>query len=170
MDSNFDERSEEDADTSIQGHITEPSFSLIESNVDETSRPKKATFNMKTNRKRQAEEDFSIIKGLAQSIAEKRSRLERLSTPATNPVESFSQYIAQSLSELDTNMRHLAQHKISEILVQAQNGTLTNDYRPLPTMQPQAQFFRQENIQRSSQVGQSPSSTVNSKEHIQYIM
>ena len=106
---------------------------------------------MKPNRKRQAEEEFKIIQGLAQSLAERKSKTQKSNKPATNPVEPFCQYVAQTLSALDTGVRHLAEHKISQILFQAQTGTLAqeNPYGSIAPIQPQPHFFQTENTQYS---------------------
>ena len=79
---------------------------------------------MKPNRKRQAEEEFDLIQGLAKSIAERKLKAQKSDKPATNSVESFCNYVTQTTYELDSGVLHLTQHKISQILFQAQTGSL----------------------------------------------
>ena len=67
---------------------------------------------------------MKLIKGLAQSIVERRAMAEKTEKSVNNPVESFCQYVAHTLSELDPGVRHLVQHEISQVLLQVQTGTL----------------------------------------------
>ena len=124
---------------------------LFDNQLHETPRSTKEPLNLKPNRKRQAEEEFNLIQGLAQSIAEGKSKAQKSDKPATNPVESFCQYVAQTMLELDTGVRHLTQHKISPILFQAQTGSLAqeNQFGSMAPVRPQPQFFQPENTQYS---------------------
>ena len=135
-----DEIFDEDEQTSANG----PSPS-IESEQEEDATPKstKEPLKLKPNRKRQAEEEFKLIKGLSQSIAERR-QAQKAKKPVTNPLETFGNYVGQTLSELDNSIRHLAQHRINEILFQAQTGTLRQDnlLGILPPIQAQPPLYQ----------------------------
>ena len=108
----------------------------------ETPRSTKEPIKLKTNRKRQAEEEYKVIQGLAQNIAEKRQKKANLEKSASNPVLSFCKYVAQSLTELEPQVRHVAQHRISEILFQAQTGTLVQENQYRQPNRPQPQHFQ----------------------------
>lgn len=84
-----------------------------------------------------------MIQGLAKSIAERKSQAHKSDKPATNAVESFCQH--------DPEVQHLTQHKISQILFQAQSGSLApeNLLRSMAPIPPQSQFFQPENTQYS---------------------
>ena len=81
---------------------------------------------------------------MAQSIAERRKEAQKTEKSANNPVESFFQYVAHPLSELDPGIRHLAQHKISQVPLQAQTGPLVleSPYGYMAPKQPQPHSFQ----------------------------
>lgn len=87
-----------------------------------------------------------MIQGLAKSIAERKSQAHKSDKPATNAVESFCQYAAQTMNEHDPGVQHLTQHKISQILFQAQSGSLApvKPLRSMAPIPPQSQFFQPE--------------------------
>ena len=98
---------------------------ITENAANETPRGTQESVKLKPNRKRQADEELKLITGLAQSITERRALAQRTEKSVNSQVESFSQYVSHTLSELDPRVRHLAQHKISQVLFQAQTGLLT---------------------------------------------
>ena len=55
--------------------------------------------------------------------------------------------MAQTLSELDTKVQHLAQHKINQILFQAQTGLLAQEspYGSMVPIPSQPHFFQRDN-------------------------
>ena len=120
--------------------------------MEETPRGTKELNRLKPNRRRQAEEELKLIKGLAQSISERRAKVQRTEKATNTAIEHFSQYVAHTLYDLDNGARHLAQHKISQVLFQAQTGTLTvdNPYGFMAPTQPQPQFFQPPTLQFSS--------------------
>ena len=115
----------------------------------ETGRGSQETVKLKPNRKRQADEELIVIKGLAQSITERTAKAQRMEKSANSQVDSFCQYVSHTLSELDPRVQHLAQHKISQVLFQAQTGSLTvkSLYGFMASNQPQPQFFHSNSIQ-----------------------
>lgn len=66
----------------------------------------KRAIKLETNRKRQAEEEFTLIQGLAQSLAERKSKAQESNQPATYPVESFCKYVAQTMYEPESDTWH----------------------------------------------------------------
>ena len=82
---------------------------------------------IKPNRKRQADEEFKLIKGLTESIAERRKR-KLIENQSASPDDAFGRYIIQTLAELDSNVKHLAQYHINDILFQAQTGELARSH------------------------------------------
>lgn len=90
-----------------------------------------------SSRKRQADEEFTLIKSLSQSMAEKHKR-KKIATQGNIMLQSFANYIANALSELDSKTCHLAQNKINNIIFQAQDGLLVPEV-PSPMMQSPAQ-------------------------------
>ena len=98
---------------------------INENAANKTPRGTQESVKLKPNRKREADEELKLIKGLAESITERRAKTQRTEKPVNSQVESFCQYVSHSLSELDPQVRHLAQLKISQVLFQAQTGLLT---------------------------------------------
>ena len=90
-----------------------------------------------TSRKKQAEEEYQLIKNLSESIAERHKRQKLDKSVAKNSLEAFGKYVTQALSEMNSEMCHLAQHKINTILFQAQTGFLLQDSQSAATMQQQ---------------------------------
>lgn len=116
---------------------------------------------IKPNRKRQADEEFKLIRGLTESIAERKKRRQMLENQSTGPDEAFGRYVIQTLSELDSYVKHLAQYRINDILFQAQTGELTRSQRigtrvPIPahqhTFHPQYNMLHISNQMRSNQL------------------
>ncbi len=159
-----EERFEEDNESAENT----PSAS-IDNDVEETPRSTKEPLKLKPNRKRQAEEEFKLIQGLAHSIAERKAKTQQTKKPATNHVESFGLYVTHTLSELDTRTQHLAEHKINEILFKAQSGLLAEEYSyetmNMP-MRPQQQFLQPYGMQYSMTGMNQPIST-NSQFHVE---
>ena len=87
-----------------------------------------------TSKRKQAEEEYHLIKNLSQSIANKHKRKRN-----NTIFEAFGNYVAQALSELDKVASHLAQNKINNIF-QAQAGLLTQEMQTQAMMQPQSQI------------------------------
>ena len=56
---------------------------------------------------------------------------------SSDPADALGRYVIQTLSELDSNIRHLAKHCINSISFQAQTGELTQGMRlaPIPAHQ-----------------------------------
>ena len=100
----------------------------------------KEPIKIKPNRKRQADEEFKLIKGLTESIAEKRNKRQTSENQSAGPDDAFGRYILQTLSELDKDVKHLVQYRINDILFQAQTGELTKNQSmgtraPIPAQQ-----------------------------------
>lgn len=94
------------------------------------------------SRKRQADDEFNLIKSLSQSITEKHKRPKSVHQ-SNNMLVAFGNYIANALSELDSRTCHLAQNKINNIIFEAQAGLLVpvqavQEMQP-PMMPPQTQ-------------------------------
>ena len=89
---------------------------------------------IKPNRKRQADEEFKLIKGLTESIVERRKR-KLIENQSASPDDAFGRYIIQTLAELDSNVKHLAQYRINDILFQAQTGELARSHSNTGTYQ-----------------------------------
>ena len=100
----------------------------------------------------QADEEFKLIKGLAESIRENKKPKENNQISA---VEMFGKYVTESLSELEPRMRHIAQHYISEILFNAQMGTLGQTH----ITNNNHQMYYQQNMQQNMQ--QDPNQQIN---------
>ena len=79
-----------------------------------------------------------MIKNLSQSIANKQKR-KRPEKKDDTIYEAFGNYVAQALSELDSQTSHLAQNKINNIIFQAQAGLLTQEMQTQTMIQPQPQ-------------------------------
>ena len=103
-----------------------------------TSQPLKRRL---TTRKKQAEEEYNLIKNLSQSVANKN---KRKNPPKQNDTmfEAFGNYIAKALSELDGLTSSLAQNKINNILFQAQAGLLRQELQTQSVIQPQRNYFQ----------------------------
>jgi uncharacterized protein len=86
-----------------------------------------------------AKEEYQLIKGLAASIAQRQKR--KMQDCVENAHSSFGSYVAQTLSEMEPRMKYMAQHKISDILFQAQSGTL-GQYQHTGTIPQQPQFVQ----------------------------
>ena len=78
----------------------------------------------KLSRKNQAEEEFQLIKGLANSINERYSKKPKLGERKDNALKMFGCYVTETLTTLEPKIKHLAQHHINNILFQAQMGSL----------------------------------------------
>ena len=100
---------------------------------------KKPLAKPKAVRKRQAEGEDKLIKGLAESLAGKKEK--KVQSPK-DTLEHFGNYVTQSLAELDPQICNLAKFKINNILYQAQVGALTdfNNNFPLQSFPPQQQY------------------------------
>ena len=125
---NEDENLDDEVESLIQMKDTpEPSEASTSSVTPKTSKARGSSG------KRQHEED-KLIQSLTQSISSKLSKKSEGSKQ--NPTTTFANYIASQLSELDAKTRAVAQHKINEILFQAQMGTLMeNEARRFPPQQ-----------------------------------
>ena len=86
------------------------------------------------SRRKQAEEEYHLIKNLSQSVANKHK------TKRNDTIyEAFGNYVAKALSELDKVASNLAQNKINNIIFQAQAGLLTQEIQTPTVFQPQPQ-------------------------------
>ena len=93
-----------------------------------------------TSRRKHAEEEYQLIKKLSPSIANKHKR-KTLQKKNDTIFEAFGNYVAQALSELDSQVSHLAQNKINNIIFQAQAGLLTQEVQAQTMMQPPRNYF-----------------------------
>ena len=78
----------------------------------------------KLSRKKQAEEEFQLIKGLATSINDRNRKKQKAEGKKDNALHMFGCYVTETLTTLEPKMKHLAQHHINNILFQAQMGSL----------------------------------------------
>ena len=96
----------------------------------------------KASRRRQAEEEYTLIKSLTQSM-ENRHKRKKTEKKTETTFDAFGNYVAKALSELDSQTSHLAQNKINNIIFQAQAGLLSQE---IPTQrvqsQPQRHYFQ----------------------------
>ncbi len=93
-----------------------------------------------TSRRKQAEERYQLIKNLSQSIAN-RHKIKKVEKKNDTVYEAFGNYVAQALSELDSQVSHMAQNEISNIIFQAQAGLLTQEIQAQTMMQPRINLF-----------------------------
>ena len=110
-----------------------------------TKMPLKVT----TSRKRQAEEEFNLIKGLTSAIQERAKKKPDVSSNISKQHSAYGQYIAETLSDLEPRVRAIAQHKINEIIFQAQTGMFSLQHSA--TIQPQSSASNYNNW-RSQQI------------------
>lgn len=104
-----------------------PSPSLETELDGHVSKSTKEPIKIKPSRKKQAEEEYKLIKGLAESIAERKSKKPKVDTKLSSTAETFGRYIAHTLTELDTHVQHMVKHRINNILFQAQTGELVQN-------------------------------------------
>ena len=90
-----------------------------------------------TSRKRQADEEYKLIKNLSESIAGRYKKQKSDKFVAKNALEAFGTYVTQALSEMNNDVCHLAQHKINNILFQAQTGFLLQETQTAAVIQQQ---------------------------------
>lgn len=95
-----------------------------------------------TSRKRQANEEYNLMKNLSVSIANRHKRRQQ-EKKSVNMLEAFGTYVTKALSEMDTKTCHFVQHKINNLIFQAQAGFLNQDMHP-QSVHPQSQinYFR----------------------------
>ena len=86
----------------------------------------KMPLKVTTSRKRQAEEEFNLIKGLTSAIQEKAKKKPDMSSDKSRRNSAYGQYIAETLSDLQPRECAVAQHKINEIIFQAQAGMFSS--------------------------------------------
>lgn len=79
------------------------------------------------SKKRQADEEYKLIKQLSESMAERHKKRKYDEPISRNSLEAFGQCVSQALSELDNKACHLAQHRLSNIIFQAQTGLLAQE-------------------------------------------
>lgn len=99
-----------------------------------------------SSKRKQAEEEIHLLQNLSQSIENKNKRRREGKKKNNTIFEAFGNYVAQVLSELDSRTGHLAQHKISNIIFQAQAGLLSLETMMPPSLtqtvtQPQRNYF-----------------------------
>ena len=107
---------EDDCHAETNRETPSPSF---ETELDaRVSKSTKEPLKIKPSRKKHAEEEYKLIKGLAESIAERKSKKPKDDTKISNPAENLT----ETLTELDKRTQHMAKHRINNILFQAQTG------------------------------------------------
>ncbi|XP_044183828.1 uncharacterized protein LOC122964346 isoform X2 [Acropora millepora] len=82
------------------------------------SRPKQA-------HKQREEEEFLLIKGIANSLSQNASKKAKSGQDGQS--ETFGSYVCETLQKLEPLSRNIAQHCINNILFQAQMGTLNEN-------------------------------------------
>ena len=87
--------------------------------------PTKQPLTGKLSRRKQAEQEFELIKGRTTSIAERQKKRPKPADTHNESMSSFGRYVNESLAELEPRMTNLAKHHISNVLFQAQMGTLS---------------------------------------------
>ncbi|KAI0228787.1 hypothetical protein LSAT2_020783 [Lamellibrachia satsuma] len=96
-----------------------------------TSTPKSTKLPLKHRQKSQKrkrdDEEFRVIQGLAKSISE---RNESKKAKISGVCASYGTYVGETLEKLDARTRCIAQHQISNVLFQAQMGTLFQQPQP----------------------------------------
>ena len=78
----------------------------------------------KLSRKKPAEEEFQLIKSLANSINDRHHKKQKFEGKKDNALQMFGCYVTETLTTLEPKMKHLAQHHINNILFQVQMGSL----------------------------------------------
>ena len=116
-------------------------FNELPKSTSEPIRPR-TTF-----RKRQADEEFILIKNLSQSISN-RGKTSNIEKDAT-ALSAFGTYVSKALGELDRQTCCLAQNKINNIIFKAQAGLLSNDDQVPGTMMQQ----QHQNLLQNAQPG-----------------
>lgn len=132
---------EDDAEASQnpESHATSSPFEIDEDVTKEITKSTKEPLKPRpgTSRKKQAEEEYKLIKNLSESIAERHKRQKLDKSVAKSSLEAFGKYVIQALSEMNSETCHLAQHKINTILFQAQTGFLLQESQTAAVMQQQ---------------------------------
>ena len=65
---------------------------------------------------------------MAESIAERKSKKPKVDTKlSSSTCETFGRYVAQTLTELDIHVQHMAKLHINNVLFQAQTGELVQN-------------------------------------------
>ena len=107
-----------------------------------TSTPKSTKLPLKqrqkSQKKKRDEEEFRVMQGLANSISE---RNESKKAKLSGVCASYGTYVGETLEKLDARTRCIAQHQISNILFQAQMGTLFQQPQPQVFPMQQTQIF-----------------------------
>ena len=65
---------------------------------------------LQLSRKRQADEEYQLIKGLATSISQRNKRKQK--SDGNGATATFGHFVAESLSDLDPVTRTITQHEI----------------------------------------------------------
>ncbi|XP_034024034.1 uncharacterized protein LOC117508389 [Thalassophryne amazonica] len=121
---NDDNNDDEDDTESLQDNPSTPS-TLDGTDQDvtpgrkSTKEPLKA--KTKSSAKRQAEDEYHLIKELTQTLSDRKKKREE---NAHQKIDPFACYVSEALSQLDPKMKHLAVHHINTVIFQAQMGTL----------------------------------------------
>ncbi|XP_068759921.1 uncharacterized protein [Montipora capricornis] len=79
----------------------------------------------KTAQKQREEEELQLIKGIANSLSQSANK--KAKSAQGGQCETFGAYVCETLQDLEPVTRNIAQHNISNILFQAQMGTLTQN-------------------------------------------
>ena len=141
----IDEELFEEDDSCGQNDSDTSSNLLKNVNAVQFTKSTKEPLKVKASRKKQAEEEFKLLKNLAVSIGERKAKKAKLETQ--NNGTACGRYVVHALSELDPATRILAQHEITNILFPAQTGELRSKrgirtLPPSPFIQPQQQTFQ----------------------------
>ncbi|CAB4002773.1 Hypothetical predicted protein [Paramuricea clavata] len=138
-----------EVDDSCGQNDSETSSNLLENvNTVQFTKSTKEPLKVKASRKKQAEEEFKLLKNLAVSTGERKAKKAKLGTQNNGTAEyAFGRYVVHALSELDPATRIFSQHEIINILFQAQTGELRSKHSirtlpPSPVIQPQQQTFQ----------------------------
>lgn len=94
------------------------------------------------SKKRNADEEYKLIKHLSESMVERHKKRKYHEHISKNSLGVFGQYVSQALSEVDNKVCHLAQHRISNIIFQAQTGLLAQEAQSTVVMQQQRNQFQ----------------------------
>lgn len=135
-----DESVEDDGQTSQNVLADNEDDAAVEISKSTTKQPSKSIPHC--SKKRQADEEYKLIKHLSESMVERHKKRKYDEPISKNLLEAFGQYVSQALSELDNKVCHLAQHRISNIIFQAQTGLLAQEAQSTVVMQQQRNQFQ----------------------------
>ena len=81
---------------------------------------------LKSKRKKVEDKELELIRVISSSLSESSHQANKVvkKAPEEELCDTFGSYVSQTLFKLDMMTRSIAQHKISEVLFQAQVGML----------------------------------------------